>query len=70
MLPVVLSGVAAGWPAIQRWRDVSYLHATAGNALVEVEVGSSFLDPQMQQQRCTLSDFICMHMRVSGLCLS
>ena len=62
MLPVVLVGVAAQWPAISRWCNESYLHATAGEAVVDVEVGKHFLDPQLREQRSTLSRFMRQHL--------
>ena len=65
MLPVVIERVASDWPAISRWADYSYLHSTAGDASVEVEVGQNFLDPHLMQQRITLSDFIRQHLHVS-----
>lgn len=64
MLPVVLVGVASQWPAITRWCDDGYLHATAGDAHVDVEVGRSFLDPHLVQLRTTLRDFMRQHVRV------
>lgn len=63
MLPVILAGVALDWPAVSRWRDEAYLHASAGDAMVDVEVGSSFLDPELQLQRNTLSGYMRQHMR-------
>ena len=63
MLPVILAGVALDWPAVSRWRDEAYLHASAGDAMVDVEVGSSFLDPELQLQRNTLSSYMRQHMR-------
>ena len=63
MLPVILAGVALDWPAVSRWRDEAYLHASAGDAMVDVEVGSSFLDPELQLQRNTLSGYMRQPMR-------
>ena len=68
-LPVVLEGVATDWPAITRWRDHEYLHAVAGDALVDVEVGRSFLDPRLVQQPTTLSSFMRHYLCVSCLLL-
>jgi hypothetical protein len=68
MLPVVLEGVASAWPAMSRWADHAYLHSTAGDAQVDVEIGRSFLDPQLLQQRSTLSSFMRQHLHVSHRC--
>jgi len=68
MLPVVLEGAASEWPAISRWRDDKYLHAAAGEALVDVEVGRSFLDPLLQQQRISLSSFMRQHLHQRVSC--
>ena len=38
--PLVLEGVAADWPAMHRWVDLSYLRARYGKRLVPVELGS------------------------------
>ncbi len=66
-MPVVLEGVASEWPAIFRWSDDSYLHSTAGDAHVDVEVGRNFLDPHLMQQRSTLSNFMRQHLHVSRI---
>ena len=66
MLPVVLVGVAAEWPAIARWSDESYLQSVAGEAQVDVEVGRHFLDAQLEVQRSTLSCFMRQHLHVSA----
>jgi len=66
MLPVVLVGVAAEWPAIARWSDESYLQSVAGEAHVDVEVGRHFLDAQLEVQRSTLSCFMRQHLHVSA----
>jgi hypothetical protein len=68
MMPVVLEGIASQWPAISRWSDDAYLHSAAGDAHVDVEVGRNFLDPQLMQQRSTLSDFMRHHLHVSHSC--
>ena len=66
MLPVVLVGVAAEWPAIARWSDESYLQSVAGEAQVDVEVGRHFLDAHLEVQRSTLSCFMRQHLHVSA----
>lgn len=42
-VPVVVRGVARGWPALDRWADLSYLSSVFGHRVIPVEVGRSAL---------------------------
>ena len=41
--PALLSGLAADWPALQKWADLAHLRRVAGRRLVPIEVGATHL---------------------------
>ncbi len=55
------AGGMAHWPAMERWRRPSYLHAVAGPRTVPVEVGRHYLADGWGQRLMPLSDFIDRH---------
>lgn len=60
--PVVISGAMAGWPALQRWRQASYLLNVAGHRTVPVEVGRSYMDEGWGQSLMLFSKFLNEHL--------
>ncbi|MEW5304236.1 MAG: hypothetical protein WDW36_006860 [Sanguina aurantia] len=59
--PVVLTGTMQLWPALQRWPDLSYLKAVAGERTVPVEVGAHYLADGWGQQLMNMAQFLDQH---------
>ncbi|XP_072153663.1 bifunctional peptidase and arginyl-hydroxylase JMJD5-like [Bemisia tabaci] len=57
-IPVKISGCMSHWPALKKWRDVSYFQQLAGSRTVPVELGSNYLESNWSQSLMTLSTFI------------
>jgi len=55
--PVVWRGLAKEWPCMG-WRDIEALKRRVGHLIVPVEVGSSYLDPDLQQLGASLTDML------------
>lgn len=49
------------WPAMERWHDLSYLKAVAGERTVPVEVGRHYLADGWGQQLMNLAQFLDHH---------
>lgn len=49
------------WPAMQRWPDLAYLKAVAGERTVPVEVGAHYLADGWGQQLMNLAQFLDQH---------
>ncbi|MEW5311932.1 MAG: hypothetical protein WDW38_003606 [Sanguina aurantia] len=49
------------WPALQRWPDLSYLKAVAGERTVPVEVGAHYLADGWGQQLMNMAQFLDQH---------
>ena len=64
--PLVLTGLLASWPALQRWRDPAYLAAAAGARTVPVEVGEHYLSPSWRQELMPLARFLDAHVASCG----
>ncbi|KAK4523823.1 hypothetical protein GAYE_SCF00G1719 [Galdieria yellowstonensis] len=66
--PVVIKGVATEWPCVkeQRWNDIAYWKRIAGNRLVPVEIGSSYMSDDWSQQLMRLGEFIDKHILESN----
>eukprot|EP00741_Cyanophora_paradoxa_P013861 tig00020710_g13379.t1 len=62
-LPCILTGGIDGWPALERWRDPSYFVRLFGDETVPVEVGGTYLDPQMRKESMTMAAFVERHLR-------
>ena len=62
--PVVLTGVTDGWPAMQKWADLSWLRRQHGGRLVPVELGSlnGGEETTWGERIMPLSDFIDRHL--------
>jgi lysine-specific demethylase 8 len=56
--PVLLEGACAAWPAVQLWRDLSYLRRRAGARTVPVEEGGSYAAATWRQKLTPLRAFI------------
>lgn len=46
------------WPAMQRWPDLSYLKAVAGERTVPVEVGAHYLAEGWGQRLMNMAQFL------------
>ncbi|EME31676.1 transcription factor jumonji (jmjC) domain-containing protein [Galdieria sulphuraria] len=59
-IPVVIKGVATEWSCVKdkRWNDIVYWKQVAGNRLVPIEVGSSYMSEDWSQQLTKLGEFI------------
>ncbi|GJQ08917.1 hypothetical protein GpartN1_g708.t1 [Galdieria partita] len=57
-LPLLIKGVATEWPCIKRWNNIVYWKQIAGNRLVPIEIGSSYMSEDWSQQLMKLGDFI------------
>lgn len=49
------------WPAMEKWKDVDYLLAAAGERTVPIEIGSHYADENWGQKLMTLRYFIENH---------
>jgi hypothetical protein len=61
--PVLIEGLANDWPAIvdptRRWSDLSSFRNRVDPARgITVEIGESYMDPNLQQGRAVLKDFL------------
>lgn len=56
--PVVIAGALAGWPALRRWADPSYLASAAGDRTVPVEVGGHYMSDGWGQRLMSLRSFL------------
>ncbi|CEM25725.1 unnamed protein product [Vitrella brassicaformis CCMP3155] len=56
--PVLLRGVFRSWPAVDKWRDFSYLRKVAGRRTVPVEIGSSYIEDDWTQRLMPLREFL------------
>jgi len=55
--PVVWRGLARDWPCMA-WKDLDALKQRVGKEIVPVEVGSTYLDPDLEQLGATLQDLL------------
>jgi len=56
--PVLIKNGLTEWPALQRWADLRYFLEIAGERLVPVELGSSYLSVNSGVRLMTLQEFI------------
>lgn len=56
--PLLLKGLCRTWRAYSKWSDPEYLKSVAGQAVVPVEMGGSYIDPDMQQELVEFAGFI------------
>ena len=56
-IPLLLRGSCRNWPAFRLWRDPDYILSTCGHRTVPVELGSSYLDGNWQQNLMTMENF-------------
>jgi [histone H3]-dimethyl/trimethyl-L-lysine36 demethylase len=59
--PMLITGAIGHWPAMTRWRRLSYLRRVAGARTVPVEVGVNYLAEHWGQRLMTLDDFLNVH---------
>ncbi|EFJ37386.1 hypothetical protein SELMODRAFT_75959 [Selaginella moellendorffii] len=57
-VPAILTDTMAHWPAMEKWKDLSYFHKIAGNRTVPVEVGETYLAEGWKQELMTMSRFL------------
>ena len=51
-VPLVMRGAAADWPAVARWRDLSYLDNVLGHRTVPLEIGVFGTPGWREEARC------------------
>lgn len=56
--PVLLKGLCLDWPAVSRWRLSSYLREKVGHHPVEVELGDSYTDRNIQKSLISMADLV------------
>ncbi|XP_067647599.1 bifunctional peptidase and arginyl-hydroxylase JMJD5 [Eurosta solidaginis] len=56
--PVLLLNTIAHWPAMQKWRDLNYIHKLAGNRTVPIEIGANYATDEWSQQLVKVRDFL------------
>ncbi|EGD76490.1 hypothetical protein PTSG_12613 [Salpingoeca rosetta] len=56
--PVIITGAMDHWPATKRWHCLDDLLPVAGERLVPVEVGSTYLHEEWSQRMMTLREFV------------
>jgi lysine-specific demethylase 8 len=67
--PVVVAGVASGWPAVERWADLQYWLRTCGHRIIPVELGRSALDAgrgSWREQGMSIGAFVRDHLLPSS----
>ena len=57
-LPVVVRGGVSHWPALRKWSDPQYLKELAGDAVVPVEIGGSYLSSEMHRADMPLALYL------------
>lgn len=60
-IPVKLTNCMTHWPALQKWKDMSYIRKVAGARTVPVELGSHYVDPEWSMKMMTIAEFIETH---------
>ncbi|XP_054733129.1 bifunctional peptidase and arginyl-hydroxylase JMJD5 [Anastrepha obliqua] len=56
--PALLLNTIAHWPAMQKWRNLNYLHKLAGNRTVPIEIGAIYTADEWSQQLVKIQDFL------------
>ncbi|XP_050333809.1 bifunctional peptidase and arginyl-hydroxylase JMJD5 isoform X1 [Bactrocera neohumeralis] len=56
--PALLLNTITHWPALQKWRDLNYIHKLAGNRTVPIEIGSNYTTDEWSQQLVKIRDFL------------
>ncbi|TVY89142.1 Lysine-specific demethylase [Lachnellula willkommii] len=58
--PVLIKGLLTEWPALTKWKDISYLRSNTigGRRLVPVEIGKSYVDSAWGQSIITFNKFL------------
>ncbi|TVY39228.1 Lysine-specific demethylase [Lachnellula subtilissima] len=58
--PLLIKGSLTGWPALTKWKDISYLRSNTigGRRLVPVEIGKSYVDSAWGQSIITFNKFL------------
>lgn len=56
--PALITNSINHWPALNKWRDISYLYKTAGNRLVPIEIGGNYTSEEWSQELLQLKKFL------------
>lgn len=56
--PALLLNTVTHWPALQKWRNLNYIHKLAGNRTVPIEIGSNYTTDEWSQQLVKIRDFL------------
>ncbi|XP_011182789.2 bifunctional peptidase and arginyl-hydroxylase JMJD5 [Zeugodacus cucurbitae] len=56
--PALLLNTIKHWPALQKWRDLNYIHKLAGNRTVPIEIGANYTTEEWSQQLVKIRDFL------------
>ncbi|XP_055843049.1 bifunctional peptidase and arginyl-hydroxylase JMJD5 isoform X2 [Episyrphus balteatus] len=56
--PALLRGTINDWPALTKWRDLSYILKVAGNRTVPIEIGNNYTTDDWSQQLMKIRDFL------------
>lgn len=56
--PALLRGIMDKWPALTKWRDLTYLLNAAGNRNVPIEIGNNYTTEDWSQQLMKIRDFL------------
>lgn len=56
--PALLLNTITHWPALQKWRDLNYIHKLAGNRTVPIEIGANYTTDEWSQQLMKIRDFL------------
>ncbi|XP_055911901.1 bifunctional peptidase and arginyl-hydroxylase JMJD5 [Eupeodes corollae] len=59
--PALLRGTINDWPALTKWRDMTYILKVAGNRKVPIEIGTNYTSDEWTQQFTKLRDFLKRH---------
>lgn len=56
--PYLLKGICSHWDAVKKWRDFQYLKEKAGKSMIEVEVGNTYLDHNLEKCTIELGEYL------------
>jgi hypothetical protein len=58
--PLVIKHLLTGWPALEKWKQISYLRlkTIGGRRLVPVEIGKNYVDSEWGQSIITFNKFL------------
>ena len=63
--PVIFRGIASNWNATKNWHNESYLKATFGHVLMDVEMGKVYRNELYPRKTMTMNEFLGLYRNLS-----